>query len=520
MKDHKFDFKCLAGPVLVLAAGLMLIIVYAPTTEAVNRMVGLGFLALCAGTFWMLFALYTEYDKTGKDLPEFLNKFFPNYPVVEDRSDLTRLLSGFRRSYSDFLSGEFAEQNSTLQNYATQLMWHSAALQKKRLMKKNLTIEMDSVRRAYTGRQGCLRQNSYFDGRYQVNDIYEEISALRIIKQGARTIRRIRDNEVAHFTLLSAKQSGEARVICPNCGNKTTRENLLDGCDYCGTKFTVEDMKNKVDSFGLRRDFRTSASKKEAVKELAYPWITLAVLLPPIYFSIIGAFVYMPGTNIFMRLLAGLLSAGLLGLLAWSLKAMVLTLCVPFILLAGARSESLSRKMIYSRAGEEEQEKQMAGQVRKRDPLFSLQSFFGGVQNKLSAIHFADLPAEINAFSENDMSPFLEKYKDVVDVDILDMKMDSYTADKKLQTAAVSARLSLMEHDGRRIRKRTENLKLTMTKDAGCRTQAVCGASVLKCKGCGASLSLMEGKTCSYCGRNLDLRQYDWIIDRYEILKS
>ena len=131
---------------------------------------------------------------------------------------------------------------------------------------------------------------------------------------------------------------------------------------------------------------------------------------------------------------------------------------------------------------------------------------------------FADLPAEINAFSENDMSPFLEKYKDVVDVDILDMKMDSYTADKKLQTAAVSARLSLMEHDGRRIRKRTENLKLTMTKDAGCRTQAVCGASVLKCRGCGASLSLMEGKTCGHCGRNLDLKQFDWVIADYRIV--
>ena len=31
------------------------------------------------------------------------------------------------------------------------------------------------------------------------------------------------------------------------------------------------------------------------------------------------------------------------------------------------------------------------------------------------------------------------------------------------------------------------------------------------------SLSLMEGKTCRYCGRNLDLKQFDWVIEKYDI---
>ena len=57
-----------------------------------------------------------------------------------------------------------------------------------------------------------------------------------------------------------------------------------------------------------------------------------------------------------------------------------------------------------------------------------------------------------------------------------------------------------------------------MIKDASCKTQAVCGASVMRCQGCGASLSLMEGKTCSYCGRDLDLKAYDWVIDSYDVI--
>ena len=518
MNDYRINTRALIAPGILWAAGLLLVAIFAPKTVYMNGMVMLGFLVLCTATFWALYALYKEFDKTGKDWPMFLDMLFPEYPVVEDHNELTRKLSGFRRSYSDFLSSGREEQNSELQNYASQLMWHSTALQKKRLMKNHLTLEMDSVRRAYSGKGSCVRENKYFDGRYRVNDVYEEISAVRIIKQDGKIIKRLRDNEVAHFTLLSANQAGADKITCPCCGNATTRENLLDGCDYCGTRFTVEDMKDRVDSFGLRRDFRTKASKKEAVKEVMFPWTTLIVMLPLVYFGLIGAFVYMPDTNIFLRLVTGLLAAGLLGLLGWSLKSLFLMLLLPFLLLISASSKSLDRKMIYNRKKEEEQEKQMADQVRKTDPLFSLQSFFGGIQNKLSAIHYAEFPKEINAFSEKDMSALTEKYKNVVDVDIQNLKMESYRADEKLQSADVSAELRLLELQGSKIKERNEKLKMKLIKDAGCKTQAVCGASVLKCQGCGASLSLMDGKTCKYCGKNLDLKLYDWVIDKYDII--
>ena len=87
------------------------------------------------------------------------------------------------------------------------------------------------------------------------------------------------------------------------------------------------------------------------------------------------------------------------------------------------------------------------------------------------------------------------------------------------QTASVSAELRLLEQNGGKIKERAERLKLRLIKDADCKTQAVCGPSVLKCRGCGASLSLMEGKTCRFCGRELDLKRYDWVIKDYEIVK-
>ena len=175
MNNCKINYTCLIGPGLVWATGLILIIIFAPRTVYINGMVGLGFLALCIGTFLAIYALCLEYDRTGEDRPPFLDAFFPNYPVIEDKNGLMRRLSGFRKSYSDYLSNERVEENSSLQDYTSQLMWHSTALQKKRMMKHDLTLEMDSERRAYSGKSSYLRENKYFDGRYKVNDIYEEI---------------------------------------------------------------------------------------------------------------------------------------------------------------------------------------------------------------------------------------------------------------------------------------------------------------------------------------------------------
>ena len=516
MTTYRIKRSAFILPGLIWAAGLLLIIYYAPKTVYLNGMVALGFLLLCAATFLALFVLAREYDKTDKPWPAIIDSLFPHFPVIEDKTDQMRQLTGFRQSYSDFLAGRQEDENSALQDFTTQLMWHSISLQKKRLMKHHLTMEMVSERRDYSRKGGFIRESKYFDGRYRVKDIYEEISALRTFRQGGKIIGQVRDKETAHYVLLSAKQTGAGRIICPNCGSTTTRENLINGCDYCGTRFSVEDMENKVDSFGLRRDFRTGISKRDAVKEVMMPWVTLITLLPLVYFSLIGAIVYMPGESILIRLIAGILAMVLLGLLAWCLKYIVLTLLLPVLLLISRLSERFDSHLIYDHKEEAAREKEMAARVRQEDPLFSIQSFFGGIQNKLAAIHYAEFPEEINAFSEGDLSSFLGAYKDVIDVDILKMTMDAYEADQALQRAAVSAKLRLLALKGNKIREREEAVRLTMVKDARCKTQAVCGPSVLKCSSCGASLSLMEGKTCAYCGTKMNLKLYDWVIEDYE----
>ena len=116
------------------------------------------------------------------------------------------------------------------------------------------------------------------------------------------------------------------------------------------------------------------------------------------------------------------------------------------------------------------------------------------------------------------MYSIIARYKDVVDIDFQNITMESYSVNEKIQTAVVSEELRLLELRGNRIRERNEKLNMTVIKDAHCKTQAVCGPTDLKCSGCGASRSLMEGKIGRHCGRNPDYKSYDWEIAKYEII--
>lgn len=514
-KKRGINSKVFLVPGVIWIVGLLLCITQAPRTSHLNSGVVAGILLLCVATIMALSRLNRECTRVGCGKPFFLDFFFPDYPEVPDTKTYHTQLSAFRDAYGEFLSDPQLRPNSSLQNVATQIMWHTFALQKRRLMKFGVTIGLDAKRRAYSSVNEAVREGRYFDGKYNVSDVYEEIDAYRTFTQGNRELLSLHDKEVAHYTFLSARTNGGTRVTCPNCANTTTRENLIDGCDYCGTKFTVEDLGNRVSAFGFRRDFRVGESKRGAVTRLIHPWIMMLSMMPLIYFALVGAFIYTPDESIFIKPFFALFAAGLFGLLGFVLVKLYEFIIVPLILLFGASWGFVNKNIIYRKEEEEEQEKEISSAVRRYDSLFSLQSFLSGIQNKISAIHFADNSIQVNAFSDCDLSGFLRDYAQVIDIDTESLIMDAYEVRGGVQYARVHAGLQLREFANGKIRTRKEALQMVLEKSAECKTQAVCAVSVLKCAGCGASLSLMEGKSCEYCGRELDMKRHDWVITSY-----
>lgn len=514
-QNKKINIRPLRMPMIVCLLGFILCMVCAPLTTAVNAGVGLGLLAMIIGTIFLLSKVYQEIYRMGIETPFPLDIIFPSYPIVNDKDEIGAHISGFRHAYSEFMGTHVMSENSQIQKYSSQLLWHCLYLQKKRMEKNGLTIQFESSRRAYSSKKEAVRNETYFDGRYVAKDVAEEIDAARSFCYQGRVIKTLYDKEVAHYTLLSAKETTDHQVLCPNCGGISTKENLMDGCDYCGTKFTVEDMENSVASFGFRRDFKVSKSKKDVISQLIYPWVFMITEMPLVYFGFFGAFLYMK-ESLIARFITGILASGLLALLGFWFAKLNMLICVPIVNGFSSSWEKKNKNIIYRAKEEQNQERDIADYIRTYDSKFSIQSFFGSVQNKLSAIHYADIEEQINAFSDVDMESYLAGYKEVVDVDITKMTLSSYEVIEGIQYVVVRAEMVLRSFLNGKIIDREEKIKMRLAKKGSCKTQAVCGPSLMKCSFCGGSISLIEGKKCSYCGHELDLKKYDWVITEYK----
>ena len=532
MKRKRYNKKMFIFPLIVWTIGFIIsFIAYKPSSpKSVYSIPSFsGYIMLGLGTGLFFHALVKEKYRLKLKIRFPLKILFPAYPIVEDYNQLTRNMSSFKEVYSEFMNIGGNKINSKIQDYATQMLWHCIYLQKKRMEKLGIQIGLESSRLSYSKKSDPVRSTLYFDGRYNVNNVYEEIYSVKTFRHKNHNIKKVYNKEVAHYTFLSAKNVGKDEVVCPNCGSLSSRSNLIDGCDFCGTKFTIEDLDNRVASFGFRRDFEVMEGKREAIKKVIFPWFFFAGGMPFAYIGFLIPFISVKNMEIslpfaiiffYLQVIMGLLAAVVFSVLGFVFVAISMWFIVPVIMLFNQFFKFLNSKLVYRSKGKLYSENRMAQKVRKKDPLFSIQSFFGGVQNKLYAIHFADKRNQVNAFSDLDLSEYLKKYEKVVDIETLSLSMDLYRVKKGIQIATVRAELLLREFKDNKIKNRKEFLKLQLEKSEHCKTQAVCAPSILKCTKCGGNLSFLEGKICKFCGNELDMKEHDWVITEYSSMQE
>ena len=193
----------------------------------------------------------------------------------------------------------------------------------------------------------------------------------------------------------------------------------------------------------------------------------------------------------------------------------------PFVQI-GASATHLSKSVLNELKNSHINDENMQKEIRKYDKLFSANAFYSSIQNKLSSIHFSDTQYQINAFTTFDLSYMLDSYKNVVDMDTDYISIKNYYVDpqSQLQIAEVEAYLRLTEYDSakNKCKTRNEKLMLMLSKSAACKTQAVCAPALLRCRGCGSGITLLNGRVCPQCGTDIFLERYDWVVRGYKAI--
>lgn len=403
--------------------------------------------------------------------------------------EMTDLVNEYKREEAAWYNSAQITENGF--QTTTQNLWYAHYLNKRRLRTLGLTARYDRVEpTAYM--RGENERYPHWRYSHDGKNLICKISDVMRYKKsffdqnGFVWADEGRGMPGEYYILQSRSVNGN--YICPNCGHEDTLENLMDGCDYCRTKFQIEDLQQKVSSVfnpGSKTQERSGFTLKKN-------FVPLYVILVIVVFGLINSVGYMGGA------------------------AMLLMPLVGFVAIAIFLAVLMGKTSKESIDGGPARTRQTLEKIRSVDPHFSEETFIGILSNKLMSICYAESDAQIRPFVECDVMPFMATHRNIMDCKMIECVLMDYQTVEDYQYLNVSAKIGLTTYNNGRAFKTEAHLRMGLVKSIRAVTQSISDVNVYRCTSCGGSLSLLNGGRCEYCGNCLDLKEYDWVIERFE----
>lgn len=393
--------------------------------------------------------------------------------------------------------------NRDLLEQTTQPFWQSMCLSKRRLASKGLAMDVeireDRMSKTVEDERLCMRR----DGHHLVGTKAMNVIAKRTFYKDGKPLSTFKKKEICNMALLKSPIDGD-KVACPNCGHINTIDSYTDGCDACGSKFTVQDFETKVSGFSLEEN--TSGMIKSM---LAKDMLFLGILILGCILSGMFAFgIFWVASDFENGLFINDIDLTTIILLSTLLQPVICGGIVVFGLfyLVGAwiLISAYEERIVHEEL------------VKKFLPTFSAGDFYQNLEYKLRNIHLTDRAEDVSAFARCDLKKFVADYKDVVECDMSRLKFKSIKSTPEGCLVEAEANLRLTEYDGKYVSIKYEKLNLTLFGKHQVISRSVVALREYKCPGCGSSINILEGGRCNYCGNTFDYSAFGWVIESYE----
>jgi len=435
---------------------------------------------------------HTKGNRVFMNLQEFYNKYGRDIDFVApgkregyvngDWLHLYDLIWHYKNEMIQWFDRQRADKENPM-SCVTQEHWYSMYLEKKRLEKQGLFVhhkEYGIVPTHYKHR-GDFRVTfiKYFnDGKYVVSKVAQDTKY---------DIRYIRDNKVAgqvvrrcnidYYVLRST--TGKGLYVCPNCGAEMSLEKLLDGCDYCNSKFDISAYKDKVISVNRVYSRHEQRGNRAHIGHWILAFLA-SILLPAPFIQIFPPLI--------LLIPIGMLVTGVL-----------MIINVP----------KLSQ--------EQDVHNHFLNILCQNNPGIVVEEFIASLDSKIKSVHFAENPQDVAAFVKCDITPYLQANRNIIRCEAGRFMIQDYRMDETFQYIKLHRGVRVLIDEGSHIKEKRGILELTLAKQRVYKHKS--DISMFTCQHCGATISLVEGGVCKYCGTMMDYDAYDWVIIDYRIVE-
>ncbi len=415
-------------------------------------------------------------------------------------NDMDKKAYAFMKFQREYYTDKADDED--LMERTTQPFWQSMRLSKRRLASKGLfmDVEIEGDKKSKTIKDERMHMRK--DGHHLAGNKTLDVIAHRTFYKDGKKISTIKNREICNLALLKTEVNGD-QAACPNCGYVSTITSFIDGCDACNSKFTVQDFETKVSRFSLEEN--TSAKIKDTVSgnakflgKLVGFFILLGVVA--LIFAAARLILQIGGVNIVDVILSLYTS---LVMVPVTIKSIIIL----GVLYAAGASYLVS---IYKKPILQEE------LVKQSLPDFSATDFYQNLEYKLRNIHLTDKAEEVNVFARCALNDVITDYKNVVECDMTRLKFIDFKTDSDGYRVNVESELRLTECDENRISTNYEKLNLTLFGKPAVIDKSITTLHQYTCPGCSASINILEGGVCNYCGNTFDYSEFGWVIESYE----
>lgn len=389
-------------------------------------------------------------------------------------SDMCEAVDLYKREMLEWFSGR--PNGSQGMTSVTQEQWYNLYLERKRLAERGLYLQYADYKQVPEAGKDTVSTSCVYnkDGRYLVCETRQRTFVDKCYWRGNRMVGRdSQTSDISYYVMRS--HNGAGMYICPNCGAQHSLETLLSGCSYCGSKFDISVYRDKITAVCRNNSIYNSREVKAGS--------LFGVMLTALFVG--AAFLLIPFGGINRYVCPACFGVAALSFIAGT-----------FANRGTNRTTKVKRMM------------------RKKNPDFSIEEFLASLDCKIKAIHFAGKQEEVAPFVTCDITPYLKKYENVVSCDTGYYSLHNYHVDGEYQYVELRREIKLGTDCGSRLRMDGEKISLKLVKKLS--GQLKNDVTMYRCPGCGATVSLVDGGKCAYCGGVLNLVDYDWIIEGYE----
>lgn len=369
------------------------------------------------------------------------------------------------------------------------------SLQKKRLVDKNIKVKYD-----FTCDKSDFTSSSYSNVLKDDLDVkFDEYSKSCLldysISHNDKVLVNEKDTICVKQNIIDAKKDGnifDREFTCPGCGSVDTVENLIyKGCSFCRSKFQKKDLFPKVMGYYY---FPFMAYNKKSLIAPVLIWtLILSVIgfIPALYFKIFDL-----GTSIFA-----------VPLIAFAISEIVAVIKMTF---KGVKNtKGISLKDYFSNT------KLQALNVDETK-LDYYQFDYKSV-TLLKLLLFSNFDNDVPFYEGSNLK---EQFNDLIDTKYRGLsKVLDVNVDDKYIYITTEIYLKNYYFINNSVVIKNENLKVIYYKNKDVYNDFNYSMKRVKCPHCGGTFDAYKSKKCTFCRKDVNLAEMDWIIKSIEIVK-